>query len=86
MKIRYSSKFKNQYAKLSEKLPAQFDSRLALFLIDSSYPQLRVHPLTGKYAGYCSLNVNGDLRALYLGQGDVIIIFNLIDTHNQLYG
>ena len=32
------------------------------------------------------MNVNGDLRALYVKQGDQIIIFALIGTHSSLYG
>lgn len=86
MTIQYLPKFKKQYQKLSPKLQQQFDDRLQLFLIDATDPRLRVHPLKGTYAGYWSLNVSGDLRALYLAQGDSIIIFALIGTHSELYG
>jgi addiction module RelE/StbE family toxin len=86
MTIQYLPKFKKQYQKLPPNLQSQFDDRLQLFLIDQTDPRLRVHPLKGEYAGYWSLNVNGDLRALYLKQGDAIIIFALIGTHSELYG
>lgn len=85
MTIRYLPKFKKQYKKLPYKLQEQFDNRLRMFLADPTSPALRVHPLKGKYAGYWSLNVSGDVRALYLIQGDTVIIFALIGTHSQLY-
>lgn len=86
MDIKYSTKFKKQYKKLPKQFQAQFDERLLLFLSDPTNPQLRIHPLKGKFSGYWSLNVNGDLRALYLKQGERIIIFALIGTHSELYG
>ena len=55
-------------------------------MVDSTRPELRIHPLKGNYGGYWSMNVNGDIRALYKMQGDAIIIFALIGTHSQLYG
>lgn len=86
MHIRYLPKFKKQYKKLPQKFQEQFDERLKLFLVDPTSPQLRVHPLKGKFAGYWSLNVNGDIRALYLLEGEAMIIFALIGTHSELYG
>lgn len=64
----------------------QFDEKIALFVVDPTLPALKVHPLKGKFKGYWSMNVNGDVRALYIIEGDSIIIFGLIGTHSQLYG
>lgn len=86
MKVSYLPKFKKQYKKLPLTFQEQFDARLRLFLVDPTSPQLRVHPLKGKYGGYWSLNVSGDLRALYAFRGDEIVIFALIGTHSELYG
>lgn len=86
MNIQYLPTFKKQYKKLPPKLQEQFDARLRLFLDDPTAPQLRVHPLKGTFAGYWSMNVNGDLRALYRLVGDELVIFALIGTHSQLYG
>lgn len=86
MNIQYLPTFKKQYKKLPLKLQEQFDVRLRLFLDDPTAPQLRVHPLKGTFAGYWSMNVNGDLRALYRLVGDELVIFALIGTHSQLYG
>ncbi len=78
MNIQYLPKFKKQYKKLPKEFQAQFDERIRLFMIDPTLPKLRVHPLKGKFAGYWSMNVNGDVRALYIMKGDTLIIFALI--------
>jgi addiction module RelE/StbE family toxin len=86
MKILYLKSFKKQYKKLPKKQQLQFDSRLVLFVISPTSPELRNHPLKGSYYGYWSINISGDLRALYKIQGDSIVIFALIGTHSELYG
>ena len=86
MIIRYLPKFKNQYKKLPPKMQTQFDDRVQLFVVDPTLPKLKVHPLKGKYAGYWSMSVSGDIRALYIIEGETIVIFALIGTHSQLYG
>lgn len=86
MTIQYLPKFKKQYKKLPKKFQSQFDERLQLFLNDPIDPKLRVHPLKGKYAGYWSMSVNGDIRALYIIKDETLIIFALIGSHSELYG
>lgn len=86
MIIRYLPKFKKQYKKLPKKFQVQFDQKLRLFISDPINPTLRIHPLKGNYSGYWSMNINGDLRALYLLEGEKVIIFALIGTHSELYG
>jgi len=86
MTIRYLPKFKKQYKKLPKKMQDQFDEKIQLFVVDPTLPVLKVHPLKGNFAGYWSMNVNGDVRALYIIDGDSTVIFGLIGTHSQLYG
>jgi addiction module RelE/StbE family toxin len=86
MQIRYLPKFKKQYKKLPKKIQDQFDEKIRLFATDPTLPVLRVHPLKGNFAGYWSMNVSGDVRALYLMDGDTVVIFALIGMHSQLYG
>jgi addiction module RelE/StbE family toxin len=86
VRLRYLAVFKKQYKKLPKPFQLQFDARLALFLEDPTDPRLRVHPLKGAFAGYWSMNINGDLRALYRYDGDEVVIFALIGTHSELYG
>jgi addiction module RelE/StbE family toxin len=86
MNIQYLPKFKKQYKKLPKKFQEQFDERVQLFIVDPTAPKLRVHPLKGKFAGYWSMNVNGDIRALYIFQKETLIIFALIGSRSVLYG
>jgi len=86
MKIRFDKKFKQQYKKLPPNMQEQFDGRLRLFIIDQTNLLLRLHPLSGRFAGYYSINISGDLRALFYRDNGEIIIFSLIGTHSQLYG
>ncbi|HEX7368073.1 MAG TPA: type II toxin-antitoxin system RelE/ParE family toxin [Candidatus Saccharimonadales bacterium] len=86
MILQRTAKFKKQYKKLPQKQQLQFDDRLRLFCTDPASPMLRVHPLKGKFAGYWSMDISGDLRALYVRRGEEVIIFALIGTHSQLYG
>ena len=85
MIFRYLPKFKKQFAKLTPKLQMQFGERVKLFQTDPTNIQLRIHPLKGQFAGYWSMNISGDLRALYYYEGDEVILFALIGTHSQLY-
>lgn len=86
MIVKYEKNFKKQYKKLPQKIKIQFASRLELFMNDTTAPQLRVHPLKGKFGGYWSMNVSGDIRAIYKLQNNEIILFALIGTHSELYG
>lgn len=86
MIVKYEKQFKKQYKKLPTKFKVQFAERLKLLLEDPTVPKLRVHPLKGAFGGYWSMNVNGDIRALYKLDGDAVIIFALIGTHSELYG
>ncbi len=85
MKIRFHKNFEKQYAKLrvSEKKKAQ--DRLQLFLQNPSNPQLNNHPLKGKYLDYRSINITGDLRAIYKYISEDECIFVAVDTHSNLY-
>ena len=85
MQLRYLRKFKKQYQKLPKKMQAAFDERLRLFLSNPTDPRLRLHPLKGTFAGYWSINITGDLRALFYREGQDIVIFALIGTHSELY-
>ena len=86
MIIKRTTTFKKQYRKLPPKFQAQFDSRLRIFVDDPADSRLRNHPLKGALVGYWSIDINGDMRALYRREGEEIIIFGFIGTHSQLYG
>lgn len=85
MTISYTKTFVKQAKKLSPNVRQQLQKRLVLFSNNPLNPILRNHPLRGKYKDYRSINITGDVRALYL-QIDDRAIFDAVGTHSQLYG
>jgi len=70
---------------LPRKVQKRFDERLILFEKDQMNPVLNNHSLKGKYLGCRSINVTGDLRAVFKRELDTAI-FVAIDSHSNLYG
>lgn len=85
MIVLFHKNFDKKYKKLKHSEKDKFQERLKLFLMDEFNPILNNHPLKGKYVGYRSLNVTGDLRAIYKKVLETII-FATIDSHSNLYG
>ena len=85
MVIETTKAFDKQYAKLNIKVKVSFKRRLELFKANPFDISLRNHSLKGRYLGYRSIDITGNIRALYTTQGDTIIIFGFIGTHSQLY-
>jgi len=85
MKIRFHKNFEKQYKKLKKEQKEKAQNRLSLFLIDSFNPTLGNYPLKGKYIGYRSIDITGDLRAIYKFINKQECIFVAIDTHSKLY-
>lgn len=87
-RIDFSTKFLKQYKKIPIETKRAWIKRFALFSQDPSNQQLNNHPLTGKLKGFRSINITGDWRAIYSERrnGDkIIIIFEALGTHSQLY-
>ncbi len=85
MKISYSKNFIKQSKKLNPKLRIQLVQRITLFNNNPFDSKLRDHQLRGRYKQYRSIDITGDLRALYLLNGDEVV-FDIVGTHSQLYG
>lgn len=86
MTIRFSKRFKKQYQKLSPKLQNQTKSRLELWQEDPTNSLLRLYRLEGRLSRYYSINITGDMRALYEGIGDDVYLYDLVGSLSQLYG
>lgn len=85
MIIVFQDKFEKAFPKFPKKVKEKFKERLIIFERDQFDPVLNNHSLKGKYLGYRSINITGDLRAIYKKDG-VDIIFVTIDSHSNLYG
>jgi len=85
MKIRFHKNFEKQYKKLKKKEQEKVQQRLELFLENPFHPQLNNHPLKGKYTDYRSINIIGDLRAIYKFISENEYVFVVVDSHSNLY-
>jgi addiction module RelE/StbE family toxin len=85
MIIKTTRSFDKQYSKLDDADKHRFRQRLELFQNNPYDKILRNHGLKGKYLGYRSIDIKGDLRAIYYIEGDVVYIFAFIGSHSQLY-
>ena len=85
MIIQTTKSFDKQFVKLAAKNQLRFKEKLAVFVGNPFDELLRNHALKGTYLGYRSIDITGDVRALYTVKGDTVIIFGFIGTHAQLY-
>ena len=68
---------------------AAFTQTIDLFLSDPHHPFLRNHALGDKYAGFRSVNVTDDIRAVFKEEQSrerKVITFHMLGTHDELYG
>lgn len=84
MQVSYSKNFIKQAKKLGPELRKKLHERVAAFCDNPLHPLLRNHALKGKYKQYRSIDINGDIRALYL-QKENEAVFDYVGSHSQLY-
>lgn len=85
MRIRFHSNFEKEYKKLRLNEKKKCKERCEIFLDNPFNPLLYNHPLQGKYEGYRSINVSGDIRAIYRLSGKDTAYFVAIGRHRDLY-
>ena len=85
MEVTFHRRFTKQRDRLSRIQQAQLKDRIKRFRLNPSTRVLRDHALTGKYRGYRSINVTGDIRAVYKLLDKELALFTHIGTHSQLY-
>ncbi len=86
MKVLLHKNFKKQYKKLQKKKQLKCVERLLLFEEEFNNELLNNHALSGDMIPLRSINIDGDLRALYeiLDDGEVAHFIKL-GTHSELY-
>lgn len=77
MIVLFHNSFDKDYQQLRKSEQERFKTRLTIFIKNPSDPQLGNHMLKGRYEGYRSINIGGDLRALYKTLNINTIIFVL---------
>lgn len=85
MKLGFKKSFLKGVRKLNSKQQAQLKKRLDLFKFNPIDPSLKNHSLIGKYQHCSSINISGDIRAIYIIDENKNTIFIYIGTHSELY-
>jgi len=85
MFVRFHRNFEKQYKKLKIREKNKFKEKIDIFLRDEFNPILNNHPLKGKCKDYRSINITGDMRAIYKREIKDRVIFIAIDKHSNLY-
>ena len=85
MEIFLHKDFKKQCRKLTKKEQNKVQEKLFLFLENSFNPILNNHSLKGKFLDYRSINITGDLRAIYKYLNPDECIFVILGNHSNLY-
>jgi len=85
MKIYFHKNFGKQYKKLTKREQEKVKERLELFFENPFDPRLNNHHLRGKYTDYRSINITGNLRAVYKFISEEECIFVAVDSHSNLY-
>lgn len=81
-----SKRFEKNFAKLPKPVKKKVLTVLQKFVDDPLDPSLRSHRLSGKWNDHFSINVTGDVRAIYVYIKDDIVHFVAVGTHSELYG
>jgi addiction module RelE/StbE family toxin len=81
-----SKRFEKDFAKLPRPVKNKVLVVLQKFVDDPLNPSLRKHPLSGKWNNHFSINVTGDVRAVYLYIKNDVVHFVAVGSHSELYG
>lgn len=88
LRIEYSALFKRQFKQAPFEIKIAFKGARELFYDNPDDSSLRNHALRERYAGYRSIDITDDWRALFKirkSKHKTIITFYILGTHAQLY-
>lgn len=63
----------------------KFYERVFLFLNNAHHPLLHHHSLRGKWSGYRSINITGDIRVVFKHITENHVELVAIGSHSELY-
>ncbi len=85
MQVGFRKHFKKQFEKLPKKIQGHFYRKLNIFITNPFHPILNNHKLSGSMKNMWSINVTGDIRAIYEQINKTSVLFLTIANHNNLY-
>jgi addiction module RelE/StbE family toxin len=86
MKVVFHKRFRKKLHKCDPVTQEKIYEKLRHFAQSKDNPILKNHALSGEYAGYRSIDIKGDLRALYKEAESEVFEFCYLGTHHELYG
>jgi addiction module RelE/StbE family toxin len=90
MRVQYDPDIFEKLKAVNVRIRKSFADRIELFRKNPNDPHLNNHALTGEFAGYRSIDITNDYRAIYeevpTGDDDTLAYFFLLGTHKELYG
>ena len=81
-----SKQFEKDFSKLPKPVKAKVVLAFEKFVKDEEDHSLHNHALAGKWNNHHSINVTGDIRAVYVYADTEIIRFVAIGSRSKLYG
>ena len=86
MTIHLHRDFKKRFQTLKSGEQRAFQDRRDLFMSDQFHHLLNNHALKGRWNGWRSINIAGDLRVIFKEIDPAMYLFFQIGTHHELYG
>jgi addiction module RelE/StbE family toxin len=84
-RIEFSPAFQKLLARAPTEIKQAVQDAIDMFEENPHNPALRNHSLREEYAGFRSINVTDDWRALYREEAERFF-FSTLGTHGELYG
>ena len=85
MRVVLHKQFRKRYQKLAVGEKRRCKEKLRIFVENPFHSLLNNHALGGEYRGYRSIDIAGDLRALYEPVDVGTAHFIYLGTHSELY-
>lgn len=85
MKILFHKNFEKKFIKLSKSFKLKTKERILIFQNSQYDPVLNNHALHGKFVGYRSMNITGDVRIIYKMLDNNTVLLTEIGNHSKLY-
>lgn len=85
MIVVYHRNFKKMFKKVPIAVQEKFYSCLVVFVKNPHHITLGNHPLSGEWITCRSINITGDIRAVYKEQDGGVVQFVAIGSHSELY-
>jgi len=86
MRYLASKRFEKDFVRLPKGVKAKALVAFEKFVQNPVDPTLRVHELSGAFKGHFSIDITGDIRAIYFLVEKDVAHFVAIGSHSKLYG